>query len=80
VHFDWTITLGNVLASGSFAILAVIAWRDLIWRISNLEKWRQEHMIDADARDKILESVEKMITKFDVIIEEMKHERRNNRR
>lgn len=35
--------------------------RDLEWRITNLENWRKEHMIDADARDKLLMDMKEIL-------------------
>jgi len=54
VHFDNTITLGNLVSAVTFLVLGAAAWADLRWRVSNLEIWRQEHQIDADARDNLL--------------------------
>lgn len=61
MHFDWTISFSNLLTTGSFLFLAVIAWRDMSWRIKNLEEWRKEHMVDADARDQLIRKMEKIL-------------------
>lgn len=42
-HFDWTITLGNLLTISTFSVLAITAWRDMAWRVKNLETWREGH-------------------------------------
>jgi hypothetical protein len=64
IHFDATISLGNVLTATGFALAAIKFWsaqissqRDMNWRVSNLEKWRSEHMIDADSRDHLIASI-----------------------
>ena len=64
LHFDWSISLGNIITCFTGIVLIIIGWKDLTWRITNLESWRREHMIDACARDEI-------IVKLDRIIERM---------
>ena len=61
VHFDWTITAGNVIAAVSFIVLSVLAWRDMNWRVKNLETWRREHMIDSASRDIIINRMDKIL-------------------
>ena len=61
MHFDSTVSLGNVISAAAFTILALFAWRDLTWRIRNLEDWRKTHMIDADARDALLAKMDRII-------------------
>jgi hypothetical protein len=65
MHFDTTINLGNLIVAGSFIFMAIIAWRDLTWRIKNLEVWRREHMIDSDARDQIISRLDKIVAFID---------------
>lgn len=66
MHFDPTINLGNVITAGTFLILGVIAWRDLRWRVSNLEVWRLEniemwkaHVTDDKGRDAVINRLDK---------------------
>ena len=59
--FDWHISFGNILTAVSFLALAITAWRDMNWRVRNLEEWRKEHMVDADARDKLLINIDKIL-------------------
>lgn len=61
LKFDWTISLGNIVAGLTFTIAAVLAWRDLVWRVKNLETWRKEHQVDADSRDKIIRRMDKIL-------------------
>jgi hypothetical protein len=61
LHFDWTVSFGTILSTVSFLILAIIAWRDMNWRVGNLEQWRKEHMIDSDARDRLLTNIDKIL-------------------
>ena len=65
MHFDTSINLGNVLVAASFIFLAIVAWRDLTWRIKNLENWRSEHMIDSNARDSIIQRLDKIVAFID---------------
>lgn len=69
LKFDGTITLGNVVATLTFLILAAIAWTDLNWRVKNLEVWRTQHIIDANARDAIIKKMDKMLDRIDLLIE-----------
>lgn len=61
MHFDWNVSVGNVFTATTFLIMTVIAWRDLNWRIKNLEIWRKEHMVDADSRDQIIQRMDKIL-------------------
>lgn len=61
MHFDWTINLGNLVASVTFIVMAGIAWTDLRWRVKNLETWRSEHTIDSDSRDEIIVRMDKIL-------------------
>jgi hypothetical protein len=68
VTFDWTISLGNLLSAVTFLFLAVLAWRDLTWRVRNLETWRKEHMIDSAARDQLLRKLDKVCDQLEFIV------------
>ncbi len=72
VKFDWTISLGNIVTGGSFLALCVVAWRDLVWRIKNLEQWRKEHMVDADARDRLLLNLELISARLEILVNHLK--------
>lgn len=61
IQFDTTISLGNVITTGSVLLLAAFTWRDLTWRIKNLEVWRREHMIDSDARDVLIADMKTIV-------------------
>lgn len=72
VHFDATITLGNILTIILVALAIIKFWsaqieakKDLEWRISNLEKWRGEHMIDSDSRDLLLKVMTKIVERLE---------------
>lgn len=66
MHFDWTISLGNIITAGTFLVFAILAWRDMDWRVKNLEIWRNEHMVDADSRDAIIAKFDHLIVKLEV--------------
>jgi hypothetical protein len=57
VKFDWTISLGSLISAVTFLFLGGMAWADLRWRVSNLEKWRTEHMVDSDSRDNLISTI-----------------------
>jgi hypothetical protein len=60
-HFDYTISIGNLITAFAFILCAVLAWRDMNWRVKNLEVWRKEHMVDADSRDQIITRMDKIL-------------------
>lgn len=68
MHFDYTFTIGNIFTCVLLAIAAIKFWaaqiayqRDMDWRVTNLEAWRKEHMVDADARDQIITRMDKIL-------------------
>jgi hypothetical protein len=61
MHFDWTVNVGNLVAAMSFILFAAMAWRDMNWRVRNLEEWRKLHQIDADGRDQIIIRMDKIL-------------------
>lgn len=85
MHFDATVSLGNVLALVALLVTGFTAWRawkssekagavaqrDLDWRIANLETWRKEHMIDSDARDTLMDKQNEMMVKFDKVLDRL---------
>lgn len=71
MRFDSTVSLGNLITFLGL-ISAALGWwrahnsseqaklayqRDMDWRVKNLEIWRTEHMVDADARDRLLDTI-----------------------
>lgn len=60
-HFDWTISLGSVIQALAMLVLALFAWKDMDWRVRNLENWRKEHMVDADARDALIKTMGRVL-------------------
>jgi hypothetical protein len=54
MHIDWTISIGNLIWTGGCILVAIIGWRDLTWRIRNLEIWRGEHIVDSDSRGELI--------------------------
>jgi len=65
VSFDGTVTLGNVLTVLGFLLISIIAWRDVVWRIKNLEEWRKEFLIDALSREKLESELKSINAKLD---------------
>jgi hypothetical protein len=61
MHFDWNVSIGNVITAATFIVLAITAWRDMNWRVRNLEVWRKEHQVDADSRDQIITRMDKLL-------------------
>lgn len=46
--FDPTITLGNIFTVVAFLFASLLAWRDLNWRVRNIENWKEEHLHTAE--------------------------------
>lgn len=47
-YFSGEITLGNIFATTAFLAAAAFAWRDLNWRVRNLETWKEGHLHTAE--------------------------------
>ena len=64
LHWSGEVTVGNLLTITMFAVATIYAWRDLNWRVKNLEVWRDGriHSIEEEMRNIILlrESVVKL--------------------
>lgn len=43
MHFAPTVTLGDVIYGVTLLIAAAFAYRDLNWRIRNIEDWKDAH-------------------------------------
>lgn len=48
MRFDPTISLGNLIVGLSFLAAALLAWRDINWRVKNLEMWKEAHLHTAE--------------------------------
>lgn len=68
MHFDWTLSIGDIIKSTMLFVLAILAWNNLRWRVNNLEVWRKEHMVDADSRDAIIRSIGTLVQRIDALI------------
>lgn len=75
-HFDNTVTLGNLISGVCFLFLGGMAWADLRWRVSNLETWRKEHILDAESRDQLISSIAEIAKKLEWL--ESERQRINN--
>lgn len=94
LHWDGTITLGNVLTFILLTIAIIGFWsarlkaaeaeaaykRDIEWRIGNLERWRGEHMIDSDARDKLIENLGTIVKHLEWLRKERERDNEGRRR
>jgi hypothetical protein len=94
IHWDGTITLGNVLTFFLFGLALVNFWRaqdaarsaqaaakkDLEWRIANLETWRKEHMIDSDARDALLKRLDTATGLLEYLVKERRRDNEAKRK
>lgn len=94
IHWDGTVTLGNLLTFVMLSIAIVGFWRarlkaaeaeaayrrDIEWRIKNLETWRREHMIDSDARDKLLKDMGTILSHLDWLRKERERDNEGRRR
>jgi hypothetical protein len=43
LHYNGEITLGNIITLVAAGIAVLTAWKDIIYRVKNLEAWRKEH-------------------------------------
>lgn len=75
MHFDPTVSLGNLVSAVTFLFLAGLAWSDLRWRVRNLEIWRKEnmdmwkcHLTDAKERDALLQKMDKTIDHLGTLV------------
>jgi hypothetical protein len=101
LHWDGTITLGNVITFFLLGIAAVNYWsarrsaeaaeiaareaqvtykKDIEWRISNLETWRREHMIDSDARDILLQKLKSVSELLEYLVKERRRDNEAKRK
>jgi hypothetical protein len=72
LRFDYSISLGQVISAFFFLCAAIIGYRDLSWRVKNLEVWRREHQVDADSRDQLIRNSETMLTSLKFLVEDRK--------
>ena len=94
IHWDGTITLGNVITFFLFALALINflraqsaakeaqleAKKDLEWRIANLEVWRKEHMIDSDARDLLLRKLDGATELLEYLVKERHRDNEGRRK
>ena len=62
MHLDMTISVGNILTILAAVIAAIFAWRDMDWRVKNLELWRLEQIKLAEAQAEITRHLGEAIT------------------
>lgn len=61
IKFEPTISFGNVIWSLSCLVLAVAAWRDMNWRMKNMEKWQAITDEENKKRDAIITRLDKVL-------------------
>lgn len=73
-YFDPKITLGSVLVAGSMmvaaftsATTALMAWRDLNWRVKNQEKWQVDHDLTCKQNDAIIDELKNVVVRLESI-------------
>lgn len=64
IRFDPSITLGSIVAAASFLLAALFAWKDLNWRVNNLEVWRTSHEHTAEQREISINILRDSVTKL----------------
>jgi hypothetical protein len=93
IHWDGTVSLGSLLTLLLVGIAVAKLWssqnaakeaqaefkKDLQWRISNLEVWRKEHMIDSDARDVLLKKLDSVSQLLDYLVKERRRDNEGRR-
>ena len=68
MHWDPTVSIGNVITMGLALVAIVFAWRDMDWRIKNLEGWRKEAIQDVVARAAMDEKFKAAVDEFKISI------------
>ena len=68
MHWDPTINIGNLITIALALIAIVFAWRDMDWRIKNLETWRREQIAWLVARAQLDEKFQSAVTEFKAAI------------
>ena len=70
-YFDPKVTLGSVLVAGSMlvaaftsAATALLAWRDLNWRVKNSEKWQSDHEKSCEQNETIINQLREIVTEM----------------
>lgn len=80
MKFDLTISLGNIISTTFYIVLIVIAWRDMHWRVKNLETWRREHQVNSDSRDNIIRKMDLMMVRLEDAFNILKQQNQERRR
>ena len=68
LHWDPTINIGNLITIALALIAIVFAWRDMDWRIRNLETWRREQIAGLVARAQLDEKFQTVVAEFKIAI------------
>ena len=79
--FDPKVTLGNILVAASFLFAglgqiaaALLAWRDINWRLKNVEEWQKDHEASCMKQDEILDEMRLAVRELTTLSGQ--HERR----
>jgi len=68
-HFEWSISFGNVITTISFLAAAFSAWKDLSWRVKNLEEWKRDHQDTAETAMQNLAELKEAVVGIKTIAE-----------
>ena len=71
MHFDSTINLGNIITIFLTCLAIIFAWRDMDWRIKNLETWRKEQIEGLKARAVLDERFQNAVADFKLAIAQL---------
>jgi len=71
MHFDPTISIGNVITMTLAAAAIIFAWRDMDWRVKNLEIWRREQLEGIKARVIVDERFQTAVEDFKLAIAQL---------
>lgn len=71
MHFDPTISLGNVITMCFACIAILFGWRDMHWRVKNLETWRMEQIEWIKTQTVLCASLSNSASQFTILLKSL---------
>lgn len=69
IHFDGTINVADVITALLVAAAGIAAWRDLNWRMKNVETWKKSHELESRASIETLDEMKNITSRLEAIAE-----------
>lgn len=69
LHFDSTVTLGNIITAFVFILGGVAVWTKITLKIAQHDKWMEQHERTTLINEGITGRLEKAIVKLEVLME-----------